>query len=633
MLISNDLVSISYFVLAGDTETVTVTDNTDTNDYQWVLYILPAKYLDSFGSNTNTNLNSSLLTYLLENASIRIGLQHIPSDGKYVLPLKKTSAAYRNSFNLYVDQYISNEYAPPGYESPVEGDFLVLRKNTEELLTPFTGVGTKIPINNTSKTIAGLLAVCSSPCNTNGILVGNVAAAKQLLGDGLERTRAVLFQHLNVIPGPSSCPIDMCVPIIYSEYEDTPDMLDIIDNQIVHSLSSKKDLMLTSTVTACCCLYSILELDHGYRGLDVLDDYNHPDKWSISTSTSSTKVPYRYPLLVHLLSKIHNKTTLESKPLESIENLVTTWGNDNLFSQISNLKVDSGYKLYLFTKLPVICKRFFIQLYRLTCKGIIEMPPSSIYPRRSEASKLFHNTHTKYQSSRTLKDYLELGDLIVQSSLLQQRNSLTRVCEVSSMSPYEVVSNESNLPPVEVKGYIDTFTLPKLWKWEDYDKRLNLWGDISVKAESGHVTTVKSILETAILNLLDNIKNLCDSDKVYTIVDTDSVTRMTNYYGFSSDDGLSISKVSDKLVSRIVFRCEPLEHVNLKTIVDYHINLRHPATYKLITLVIQILSVELMTIYSSKENSRENIGIRHARNSANLAVKQYLQSVLDRGGV
>ena len=83
------------------------------------------------------------------------------------------------------------------------------------------------------------------------------------------------------------------------------------------------------------------------------------------------------------------------------------------------------------------------------------------------------------------------------------------------------------------------------------------------------------------------------------------------------------------MTHKVRFITSPIEFFTLEDIIEYHINMAHPATEKIISMIIQILSVDLISIYTA-DGSPPNFSIGgYEQNCGKLAAKQYLQTLLD----
>ena len=295
MVLDQDLQGMSYFVLAGTGESVSVVDLTDTGDYAWVLYILPGGYDSSLCTDRHEGLNSGLLSYLINRNEISFDFRGRSDQGAFFSMLE--SVKYRDVHPNYVERAIENSPSP---------DFIELEYGNSELLSPFMGVGTRIPVKHGVQAIASIVALCAHPCNTHGVLVGDCAGARAVLGDGLQAVRGILFGYLGIVPSERSLAPDISIPILYSEYDATPGSVDIAEAQTIGGTWRKANYMLASVVKLTSCMYALVSIDHGYMGLDVMGN-KCPRDWAIYTNSSTTKIPYRYPALVGLLAAASRK--------------------------------------------------------------------------------------------------------------------------------------------------------------------------------------------------------------------------------------------------------------------------------------------------------------------------------------
>jgi len=622
MLINTDLLSLSHFVLAGDCESVNVVNSSDISDYSWVLYIMPSKYDSDIGYNSSSSLNSGLLTYLIGNYSTSYDFLGKSNKG-CLFSMISCMGNYDGIYN-YVENIVEGNTS----------EFIELDKTHKHILTPFLGVGTKLPVELGLKTIYDIISVCRAPSSIHGVLVGDHSAAKTLLGDGLTSFRQVLFAYLGIQPSEVSVPADISIPLIYSEYDSTPSILDIDKSQALEEAGSKAYYMLFSIVRLCNLLYSLLEIDHSYRGIPVLGAHcpEYPKDWYVHSSSSRTITPYRYPALVSLLAAASRRVKdLEDPEHIDLDKLTSEWGPASLLSHIVTLREGCSKDIPLYKFMPKLCRSFFVQLYRITCKGVITLPSNKDYPRRTEASKQFVNTFKQYQDNNTLSDYLELSDLVLQSSLLQTSTKLRRIVRFTSTSAYEVILDPSTIPPVPVKGEITTDDTSVLRSWCNFSTRKKQYSKLKVITLENEVKCLASILDKSAECLLQKVDNLVNSDALYTLIDARSVEDMSDFYGFFSSR-LTNSMVEESLIPRIKFTQYPLTQINLMDMLGYYASFGNTGIQKIILTVIKLLKVNnLELLVSNKPAYTDKRSF--AKLSANLAVKEYLENLLNSSRV
>ena len=623
MVVYPELHALSYFVLGGDSESINILDASDVSDYPWLLYIIPGSYDGGLINQQYERLNSDLLTYLFNNNETKFDFVGKSVQGP-IFSMRYTLGARNNTYR-FVERYIEQS----------SSEFLEIDKSSTDILTPFMGVGTKIPLSLGAKTIAALIQVCSSPSSTQGVLIGDANSARSILGDGLQAVRSVLFNYLEVVPGELSAPADMNIPIIYSEYSRPPSIVDICNSQLLGEPNTKRFYMISSVVRLANLLYSLIELDHGYRGLNPLweNSSTYPNDWYISTSTSHTRVPYRYPALVSLLAASSRRVD-ENSPITSMNlgELVKEWGKGTFLNKVICLKATSEDTLPLFEYMPKLCKSFFVQLYRHTCKGVISLPSNKEFPRRTEASRAFVTTFREYDTKSNLAGYLELADLLVQSSLLQYKEKLRDIVRMCSNTAYEIVLDPKVIPAIPVEGSIyKEEELLGLWRWNNYAVRYEKYSCVEVTTQWGEVANLGYLLEQSTLALLQHVEELCDSNEVYTLINPSSIEDMADYYGFYTSE-ITQDTVEQALIPRITFNDEFLKRISLKDILDYHDNLSTVGTSKVIATAAKLLKVSgIGTLVSGEPMYKDSRS--YMRHLANLAVAQYLEKVLDSSRV
>lgn len=626
MVLDPDLHNLCFYVLGGDSESVSVLEPYDVSEYEWLLYLIPGSYSDigSHGRGPNTDL----FEYLTNAYNCSFDLLGMGTSSKKILSLLGTTIQFTNSVNR-----CASSIAETAQE---EGGYYVLNSNHIELLSPFLGVGTKIPTTLTASNLADAVKVLSSPCNTHGLLVGNGDLAREVMGAGLQGFRQVVVSHIGIQPGELSAPLDIGVPLVYSEYCTNPTVLEVANTAEFLQDGSKSKHMLISVVAMACCMYSILENDHEYLGLEVLNQPGLPNGrlWSIQSSSAVTQVPFRYPALVALLNSAsrYSGPTEGSDELE-VDSALDQWGSDSILSQLGALIATQSQRNKLFEDMPKLAKSFFVQLYRLTCKGVIELPSKSVFPRRTEASKTFVSIYNGYTKRSTLAGYMELADLLLQSSLLQQRAYLRPLSILYQVRPFDIVSAPDTLGPLPLVGSTEDTQSDRLWPWKRRQDKMSQWGSLQVKLPDGRVVTVESLIQEREHRVLTKFDELLLSDDRYSLFDSRSIKDLGTEFGYSNsriNEGLK----EPKLVSGIKFNTGPFRGRGLSDVIEYHQNLRHPSTEKTLKLLVKLLAVNDMDelVNSDPWHSRDK-AYRFAQAAARLALKQHIQQVLDRSGV
>lgn len=628
MKVDQDLLGISYFVLAGDEESVNLIDITSCGDYPWILYILPGAYDTSlgWGRSMSSSLNSGLFTYLLNNNETKFDFfGTIPGAKKFTID---NYVCQRGSVYRYLEK---------AQGESINSDCIKLDKTHIALLTPFLGVDTELPLSLGLSTLASLIAICSSPTSTHGVLVGDCDAARTLLGSGLQGFRSVILNYLGVKPSNSSIPIDVSIPLIYSEYRDrSPCIVDVLQAQTLSDKGTKQYYMLASVVRLFSCLYSLIDIDHGYRGLEVLQPTGAPfpsDWYVFNTSASKSQVPFRYPALVSLLAATSRKVeSVEKYQLRDIDRLLEVSLADSLLSKIGILKATADDSMALFGYLPKLCKSFFVQLYRITCKDVINIPDSKRYPRRSAYNKAFVTTYTEYAENNTLSSYMELAELLIQSSIGSKEDNLGQVVSFCDHNAYEIVNDPNLIPPIPISGNVIRHTPNNLIPWKHYMDKKSRCGGILLKSELGQVMSVDAILDESVEILLNSVEQLCNTDEVYRVVNHRSVDELTSSYSYKPC--LDDSMVESNLAARISFTNSPLFIVSLRDIVEYHRHVNHGGTRKIIETVIAILNAQTLNsiVSVTNSNSIHSYGVFDYQSSI-LSLKQYLEKVLDSSRV
>lgn len=643
MRVNEGLRVCSLVTLGGSEDALDVIESYTDVDYDWVVYVTTSMYdPDWVGTARNRYVNSGLLEMLFNNCGYLWDLE-----GK---------GYFDNYFNL--DRVFArcwpitsscdsllNRNAEDGYiELGRLGD------NHEDdlakiLISPFMGKGTLIPEKVTASTLANAVMLCKNPANTYVTVSGELQAAQDTLGAGLEKIRAVYLSYLGIIPSDNSVPIDMPVPFVFTHYNKVPSML-----QVAMSQQPGDNPLLTNQLRACMLMagtmYSLLEIDHGYLGVEVLGGEalrgigGKPREWCISTSTSTTWVPFRYPALVHLLvvaqkykerlaiiPKDEPATGTISKPV-ILANAFTKMGSRDPFPIVSfytHNRPEANYPLYQY--LPVIARSFFISLYRQTCRGILCVPSKKDYPRRSEASREFIARFEAAKPNISLSGYLDLARYLVTSSVLSGNGDLHWLAAQLKVEPYDLLLAETELPALRVTGTLDSLKkegVSRLFPYSGYQRRMKSWAGVKVINEWGLPVDLSDETSKLVQHNLTMLQEAMGGADKYDYVRMDHLVKMSAYHGFKVRD-ITPEAVSDKFLGKVVFEKGVINGITLKTLESYHKELKHPATGEVLRAVCGLLTAKVMDSYTGLDIYSDNI----EKLTLYICIKDYLDAVLN----
>ena len=633
MKVNEGLRVCSLLTLGGSEDSLDVIDSYTDTDYSWVVYVTTSMYDPEWvGTARSRYVNSGLLELLYGKCDNRWDLE---GKGYFDDPFTLSRVFTRN---WAVKPECNNLLDDP----PTEDGYIHLGKGGygQCLVNPFMGVGTLIPEKVTASALANAVMICKNPANTYVTVSGELQAAQDTLGAGLEKIRAVYLSYLGIIPSDNSVPIDMPVPFVFTHYNKVPSMI-----QVAMSQQPGDNPLLTQQLRASMLiagtLYCILEIDHGYLGLEVLGgEGSRPREWCISTTTSSTWVPFRYPALVHLLTIVQKyKERLKiieagepvpaniSKPV-ALANAFTKMGSGDPFPIVSfytHNRPETNYPLY--QSLPVIARSFFISLYRQTCRGILCLPSKKDYPRRSEASREFIARFEAAKPNISLSGYIDLARYLVTSSVLSGNGNLHWLAAQLKVEPYDLLLAETELPALRVTGTLDSMKKEKgsrLFAYSGYLTRMRAWSGVKVVNAWGLPVDLADETSKLVEHNLAMLQEAMGSAGKYDYVRMDHLEKMSSYYGFKVRD-ITPEAVSDKFLGKVIFEEGVINGITLKTLESYHRELKHPATGEVLKAVCGLLTAKVMDSYTELDIYSDNV----ERLTLYICVKDYLEAVLN----
>ena len=635
MKVKEDLRVCSMLTIASIDDEISILESHSDLYFDWVIYIMASPSQSPYhGKARSKYLNSGLLEVLLKNYGKVFDLE-----GRgYVDECLQLKNVVVPSYSLLGDCKVMLE---SGHAT--EG-FYEIEDASSGLATPFTSVGTKFPENITADSMCSAIMLCKNPATTNVFVSGDLEAAKSILGSGLEKIRPLYINYLGIIPGDKSVPLDMPVPFVYTHLqgEAPPSAISAVIAQNGIGYKKRYHRQVKAAMELSCTLYCILEIDHGYLNYEVTGTSYKPYEWCVTTSSSRTFVPFRYPALVFLLSmassyreavKYHTDndtlpTTRFTKKVE-LNKAFTQLGSDSPFTRISSLmdNMDANYPMY--EQLPTICKSFFISLYRLTCRGVLNLPSKKEYPRRSEASRDFVDVFKRASTLITLSGYIGLSEYLVSCAVIKAGGKdLHWVAAQLKVTPYSILLRQTELPPLQVEGNLDKLKGGRLFSYESYLTRISSWSGIKVVNEWGLPVDLAEEAKRLTLHNLELLKQKLASEDLYTYIKIESIRKMCSQYSFSATD-ITPRTVSEDFLQKVNFDTGILNAVSLKSIEGYHRDLGHAATELVLKTVVSLLSSMCMDSYTAIDKYSDNID----RLMLFVCVKDYLEAVLDTSRV
>lgn len=636
MIVKEALRASSLFTVGGNAYGVEVIEHGDINDYDWVCYISGSVMDNNYwGNKSFPGINSSLLENMFTRLDTKIDYESLG----YTTNALNVGLVVNTYMGMYHDAHNFLKGIDDG-SGILCGDYIEV-DDRYSIATPFTGVGTKVPTRIKSTKLAAAITLCKSPANTFVSLVGDKDGAIEVLGQGLERLRGFILGYLDIQPSANSVPIDMPVPFIWQHSASTPTMLKIVLSQKVD-----KPECLTlcrqykANVYLACFLYNLLEVDHGYLGLNVLQSTRATRSWCIHSTSTVTPVPYRYPLLVHLLSSIHDYYTTKEEATKDTSStaqldlplfgtLLQRWGNGSHFSIMTTLGNTAARDSDLYKLLPSIARGFCVRLYRLTCKGVITMPSKKMFPRRSEASRAFAAVYEDYTKRRSLGDYLDLSNILVINAVSTAAPLLRDITCTTSIDLYQSLLSDFDRPAIPVKGAVNTDTFPTLLNYSKYYSRMDRWQGVKVVNEWGIEISVTEQLQKITIDLLDKLHEQLGTSDKYTYITLKQVAEMYDYWGFNNS-AITPDNIQDSLMGKVTFNKGCIKGLSLKCLIDYHQCHKHPATTVLLDTVRKLLQ---STVMEGIEGSTDLVGEGYSKRAVKLCVIEYLSALLDSTGV
>jgi hypothetical protein len=584
--VDSRLHKLAVFTLAySDAAGLSVIETAVTDSYGWVIYVLPRMYRDiRTGRHYPGSVNSSLLVALAGGGDNRWRLTSA-SKGSRLLPLSKCVS--------------TREFAslPIGQEEV----------DTSNYATPFLGVGSSIPPNISHEGLVACGHILSDPVLTHLVVVGDLAAAQDMLGKGLERVRAVVIEYYGLQPA-NSVSAEFPLPFVYSVWEKEPTVTAIGRYLSADNSRSRQGYGLAGAVTIVSTLYTILEMDHRYLDIEPLQySKNYPSEWRITTGTSSTHIPFRWPLLVYLLGIAGcQEMGAEDSEIPELRNMLSSWGKTSVLSKLSSIYGDSSEPSPLLYDLRSLVNAYFIALYRASCKSI-SMPSRSEFPRRSEASRRFVEAYAMFDSQKTISAYLDLGAKLLECSF-RQVPELDELAEIVGVDVYSLLTTPADkLPAVPARiGHARELSseLPKV---AEYRRQLSLATGVTIECAQGRVALTE-LIEGSARYLIESLGDALNENR-YNLFDKRNLTRLISRNASLSDGCLDEESITGAL-NKMHFNEPPLMNTSILGLIQWHHELPEEESIKsILQLVIEILSSvfldSVLTGEVTKINSRD----------------------------
>ena len=626
MKVDDTLRSASLCVLAGTSDTIDILEDHTTEEYSWCVYVqrglYPGDWITRFTDNTYDRVFWNLQNNLHH-------LHDLEGRGFWDKNLDLSKAVVENACSHHhATRLLAN---PPSVT--YEGDISLPPRH--EVLNPFLGAYSVLPQDISQRTLAVVLMLTKNPTSLHLVVVGNIQEAKLLLGPGLERIRGTVLDYYNIRPK-NSLPLDFPIPFIYSSWEDNPSLLEVTERQRGND-NFILEQQIRASINIVSTMHTIVSMDHGYYGIKVLDRRLLPRTWLVTTSSSSTPIPFRYPILVALLAKLNGyekaiSSGASPKKKDLVLNvLCNNWGTrEHILSLVSNLNNPAYPSDDLYNNLPSLSKAFFIALYRATCRKVITFPSKKEYPLRTEASRLFRDTYDRYVAKCRLSDYIRLSEVLVSTSVLNAFNPLTMLSNIFGLDPYTFLLPDTSIPPLPLTG--GGLTLSKtsrLFKHKDYANKVKKWTGVSVKTEWGVTLDVGEEIERATLAMLDEALTKLKEGDLYKLITEGKLNRLSGSQWCKPGE-ITPYNVTIKFLENLTLEVGVLKGVSMLSITWYHAHLNHPVTEVIIKTICKLITALSMDTYVDGGLSS---GSTYTVIVAQLCVREVLEDYLNGGGV
>tara|TARA_Y100000310_G_scaffold333805_1_gene412130 strand:+ start:4608 stop:6587 length:1980 start_codon:yes stop_codon:yes gene_type:complete len=439
--IDQDLRGLSLFTLGGSAGSEEVEVLTETSsDQDWYTYILLDPNIDPRPmEEPKTKLLGKLcspwgnqdIEYLFSGFSEDSISNGIGSNGAFSFhPVAEVNS--ETSLAGW-DKYLNSLQIEGGYRIiPSSLNFHRHRspnhRSSNPWYTPFMGGGSKIPSDLKASDFRNLVTVLCNPSTMIAYVVGSIDDVVFRLGPGLINIRSILLNYFGVIQGDTSLPLELVIPYIYLTFETSPTPEQIatgLKYGASQASGVKTRVLHMATQRMVSQMWYIVSMDFGHRSYATKNFIEKNPFWFLTSEVSlnwsnwihgsCSAIPFRYPLLVILLSK-YNTTERRELPLGEEEHFILKPKILGSLRQLSQLLESDSPSSYLFRTVGSLLRSFAIQVFRLT-SGIIHFPSASLFPKRKEAHKLLFKKFEAYKANASLQNILGFFSLLWESEV------------------------------------------------------------------------------------------------------------------------------------------------------------------------------------------------------------------------
>ena len=529
MEVSKPLSETSLVSLVGNDEHVSIyTSLEDTVDCTWEVHVMP-RYNELVNrSQSAINLTKSLINRF-SDIDIDLSRYSSPNYGC----LRNSIASPLHGFSLP---------SPDLLELDPTGKYYEVTALRNPALTAYMAVGTKVPITITEKEWLAATLVCGNPAQVVCIIIGDSAQAYTVLGKSLSAIRSIVLDACGIIPSDNSLPLSIKIPMVAVEFSEAPKYTELVRLLYSRDPEDLDSLWLSDALaTAYGSLYSIAHFDTKVLGLDTLgtkapSNFAYMQRaswWGLSDANGNTvPIPYRYPLLVALLANLGSGGDANYEPepgfLSTMLRSPTGW-KDALALREQVLQGKSPY-LGSAAHLASNVRSAMVELYAHTCKNCISFPPASEFPKRTEASKKYWYCFQAYKKKANLSAYLELGEAIVHSSLVENKGAKHLSAAFPNLDLRQLILDPSGLEQASIT-VADSLDCPEFISraWS-LDKVAEVLGGLTITDATGCTEAVDDLIHKTRVKMLSLIEDIVDSSP-HTLVkerDLDSVVTDIN---------------------------------------------------------------------------------------------------------
>ena len=431
ILVSEDLLRLSYVTLAGTADSVDVLDGYNYQNYDWVAHVVSnagiASRCRGSAGNVLSNIGEEVSSYV-NKGGLRSAIQLLNSIAG------PNSTVWANPPR---SETIGNRMRE--YESAPSGK-VTYRTLFDLPFNPYLAPDTEFPSDLSSVAMGKLLAVLGAPGLLHVVLYGDTAGARQILGTGLTNIRSIYLDYLGIDLVSTASALSVPVPFTWSEWPTAPSLaqLEFLMTASSTSSDSLEHVRLRAPGILSGIVYDILlsEAMRANKLAIVVDEI----------SKSRTECPFKYPLLVSIGYLVGMGGDKEDPDI-----------HDHVGEVITNSAVQKMYKEVFIddyseaTKALMPClqdtlqsiKSAFIALYRVvTAGGGITFPSSNDYPKRSLIAKNMYSKYTVFSEKYSgLLSYVDLATTLHSLVFRLNCKALYRLSCALRSTPFQVLAN------------------------------------------------------------------------------------------------------------------------------------------------------------------------------------------------